>query len=124
MLRGADGQPAIRFRPLEAVAAVEGLETDPPADHNPRHGSWDVGPWVRFSDLPDGTFVALELRHTYKRGWKVVRRGRKIIAPGLPAGEASRDRIVAWSFRAFLERALAAGGCLDLLEPDHEGGKP
>jgi hypothetical protein len=97
---------ACRFRRLEAVEPVEGITTRPPADHDGRFGSWDTGPWVRFCDLADGSFVAIELRHTYKKGWKVARVG--------PArGEVSP--VVAWSFAEFLDRALGSGGRLERL---------
>jgi hypothetical protein len=98
---------AFRFLPMKAVEFVEGVKTCPPADYNGRPGSWDTGPWVRFCDLADGSFAAIELRHTYKKGWKVARVG------------PNRDEfspIVAWSFQDFLERALSNGGTLDRLE--------
>ncbi len=101
---------AFRFRPLERVEQVEGVKTQPPADYNDRYGSWDTGPWVRFCDLADGGYAAIELDHTYQRGWKVVR-------VGPTPGEASR--VIAWSFRAFLEGALASGGRLEVFGEVH-----
>jgi hypothetical protein len=96
-----------RFRPLEQVEQVEGLKTQPPADYDGRYGTWDTGPWVRFCDLADDGFVAIEFRHTYKKGWKVVRVG--------PA-PAEVSPIVAWSFQEFVERSLGSGGRLDVLQ--------
>jgi len=98
---------AFRFRPLEAVEPVEGITTQPAQDYPDYLSNWDTGPWVRFCDLADGSFVVIELRHTYERGWKMIRVG--------PArGEVSP--IVAWSFAEFLEKALSSGGRLDMLE--------
>jgi hypothetical protein len=99
---------ACRFRPLGAVEPVEGITTRRPDDYPDYLGSCDAGPWVRFCDLADGSFVAVELRHTYKKGWKVVRVG--------PAREEFSP-IVAWSFAEFLEKALGSGGRLDRLLP-------
>jgi len=98
---------AFRFRPLETVEQVEGIKTRQPADYKARLGSWDTGPWVRFCDLADGSFVVIELHDTYEIGWKVVHVG--------PArGEFSR--IVAWSFLEFLEKVLRSEGRLTFLE--------
>jgi hypothetical protein len=97
---------AFRFRPLEGVEQVDGLKTQTPADYDDGYGSWDRGQWVHFCDLPDGSFVAIELYETYKRGWKVVR-----VVPGA----AEFSPIVAWSFTDFLEKALSGGGQLDVL---------
>jgi hypothetical protein len=99
---------AFRFCSLEEVEPVEGITTRQPEDYPDYLSDWDAGPWVRFCDLADGSFVVIELRHTYKKGWKVVRVG--------PArGEVSP--IVAWSFAKFLDRALGSGGNLDRLQP-------
>jgi Domain of unknown function (DUF4419)/SMI1 / KNR4 family (SUKH-1) len=99
---------ACRFRPLEAVEPVEGITTRRSEDYPAYLSSWDSGPWVRFGDLADGSFVVIELRHTYKKGWKVVRVG------------SARDEfspIVAWSLAEFLDRALGSGGRLERLQP-------
>jgi hypothetical protein len=92
---------ACRFRPLGEVEPVEGITTRQPDDYPDYLSAWDTGPWVRFCDLADGSFVAVELRHTYERGWKVARVG--------PA-RGGVSPIVAWSFMAFLESALGGGG--------------
>jgi hypothetical protein len=89
---------ALRFRPLDAVEGVEGVTTRRPDDCPEYLAQWDVGPWVRFGDLADGSFVVIELSHTSERGWKVVR-------VGPDRGETSR--IIARSFAKFLGKALA-----------------
>jgi hypothetical protein len=81
--------------------------TRKPEDFPDYLSSWDIGRWVRYCDLADGSFVVIELRHTYEKGWKVVR-------VGPASGEVSP--IVAWSFQEFLEKALSSGGPLDVLE--------
>jgi hypothetical protein len=98
---------AYRFRSLEAVEPVDGLKVAPPAEDNDSI-RLRSGPWVRFCDLADGTFVAIELLHTYQKGWKVARVGP---APG------EVNPVIAWSFAEFLETALSSGGRLDWLEP-------
>ena len=99
---------AFRFRPLGAVEFVEGVRARRPDDYPDYLSGWDTGPGARFCDLADGSFVVIELRHTYERGWKVARVG--------PArGEVSP--VVAWSFREFLEGALGSGGRLDWPRP-------
>jgi len=90
---------AYRFRPLEKLEVVETIQTQPPPDYDGRSGSWDNGPWVRFCDLPDGSFVAIELCQTYEKGWKVVHGG---IPQAQPTGTC---QTIAWSFQGFLERA-------------------
>src|SRR5207248_1776790 len=97
---------AFRFRPLEEVEAVEGIATRKQEDCPDSLSSWDIGPWVRFCDLADGGFVVIELRHTYEKGWKVVRVG---------PDRQEVSLIVSWSFQAFLERALAGREDLDRL---------
>jgi hypothetical protein len=96
-----------RFRPLKTVEPVEGVTTRRPRDYPDYLSCRDTGPWVRFCDLADGSFVVLELRYTYGKGWKVIR-------VGPTPGEASP--VVAWSFQEFLEKALGSGGTLDVLE--------
>jgi hypothetical protein len=98
---------ALRFRPLEEVEAVEGTTTRRPDDYPDFMSGWNTGPCVRFCDLADGSFVVIELRHTYERGWQVVR-----VRPG----DGDTSPVVAWSFHEFLERALASGGRLSVLE--------
>jgi hypothetical protein len=99
---------AFRFHPLEAVVPAEGITTQQPQDYPEYLSSWDSGTWVRFCDLVDGSFIAIELHHTYKKGWKVVR-----LQPGITPANSP---IVAWSFAEFLEKALSSGGRLDVLE--------
>jgi hypothetical protein len=96
---------AYRFRPLEAVEAIEGVVTRRPADHPDDLPGQGGGPWARFCDLADGSFVAIELRDTYLKGWKVAR-----VGPARGVGS-----VVAWSFAEFLGKALASGGRLDVL---------
>jgi hypothetical protein len=103
---------AYRFRPLGAVEPAEGVTTRQPEDYPDYLSGWDTGPWVRFCDLADGSFVVIELRHTYERGWKVARVGPS-------RGEVSP--IVAWSFADFLDRALGSGGRLDQIGPGADG---
>lgn len=91
---------AYRFRPLEDVELVENVLVEEPegsADYHADSIRMAVGPWVRFCDLADGSFLVIEMRHTYKKGWKVVRVGptRDGVSP-----------VVAWSFQGFLDRAL------------------
>jgi hypothetical protein len=107
---------AIRFLPLQQVELVKGITTQLPAGFDNRFERWNVGPWVRFCDLADGTFVAAELRHTYEKGWKVVRKSRKIIPEATSAVGPEADRIVAWSFQEFLETALNSSGRLDMIQ--------
>jgi hypothetical protein len=98
---------AFHFRSLESVQPVEGERVEQPADGDDSI-FLQSAPWVRFCDLADGSFVAIELLHTYKKGWKVVRVG---------SARAEFSPIIAWSFARFLERALASGGRLERLEP-------
>jgi Domain of unknown function (DUF4419) len=100
-LPGAGGAAGYRFRPLGAVEMVEGL-TGRPVPGDPEIVVRNAGPWVRFCDLADGGFVAVEFRHTYRKGWKVVR-------VGAGRAGASGSPVVAWSFREFLEQALGDG---------------
>jgi hypothetical protein len=99
---------AYRFRGLEEAERVDGLRTEPPADRDERWGAWDTGPWVRFCDLADGSFLALELGHTYEKGWKVARGG----PPG--ASGTGTSPIVAWSFGELWGRVLEGGAGSEL----------
>jgi hypothetical protein len=89
------------------VEAVEGMSGQPSGDAADEIDIFNAGPWVRFCDLADGSFVALKLQHTYEKGWKVVR-----LKPGASPADSP---IVAWSFQDFLSRALGSGGRLDEL---------
>jgi hypothetical protein len=100
---------AFRIRPLEAIELVEGMTGQATPGYEDEVVILNAGPWVRFCDLADGTFLAIELRHTYKEGWKVVRTTAGASPPDCP--------VVAWSFRAFLDNALGSGGTLDVLRP-------
>src|SRR5262249_48069475 len=98
---------ALRFRPLEAVEQVEGPTGQPIPGGPIDVVVQNAGPWVRFCDLADGSFVALELRHTYKRGWKVAHSRLGESLPNCP--------VIAWSFQEFLDRALGSEGRPDRL---------
>ena len=97
-LVGEGGDATYRFRDLGSVEIVEGLRTEQPGD-DPDAFGWVGGPWVRFCDLADGTFLALELRHTHKNGWRVARGGTVDASTGL-------SPVVARSFEEVLRRAL------------------
>jgi hypothetical protein len=99
-LPGEGGDDAYRFRDLGSVEIVEGLRTEPKVETGEMIRVRDCGPWVRFCDLADGTFLALELRHEYEKGWKVVRGGT------VDAATTGISPIVAWSFEEILRRAL------------------
>ena len=97
-LNGEGGHADCRFRDLGSVEIVEGLRTEQPGD-DPDTFGWVGGPWVRFCDLADGTFLALELGHTHEKGWRVTRGGAVDASTGL-------SPVVAWSFEELLRRAL------------------
>jgi hypothetical protein len=102
-LVGEGGDAAYRFRDLGSIEIVEGLRAERPADEPDGFGRVR-GRWVRFCDLSDGTFLALELSHTPGKGWKVARGGTAAAAiTGL-------SPVVAWSFEELLRRALDGEG--------------
>lgn len=103
ILTGPGGQVVARLRPLEAVAVIEQLVAEGGDDESHTLPDGQVtrmatGPWLRFGDLADGSFVAIELRHTYMKGWRVVR---------MVPGGAGVCPVIAWSFAEFLEKVLA-----------------
>ncbi len=97
-LDGDGGDAAYRFRDLGSVEIVEYLSVERPGEDQ-YDFQWVRGPWVRFCDLADGTFLALELRHTHANGWRVARGG---------TGDASTgpSPVVARSFEEVLRLAL------------------
>ena len=97
-LVGEGGDAAYRFRDLGSVEIIEDLSVEQPIDEPVGFG-WVRGPWVRFCDLADGTFLALELSHTHEKGWRVARGGTVDASTGL-------SPVVAWSFEELLRRAL------------------
>jgi len=70
--------------------------------------------FVRFCDLSDGSFVAIELRHNWDQGWKIVRKSAAQTDTA-ETDATQKDQIIAWSFQEFVARALASGGRLDRL---------
>ncbi len=105
------GDASFRFRDLASVEIVEGLRSEPKVESESLIRVRDCGPWVRFCDLDDGTFLALELRHEYEKGWKVIRGGTA------ESASTGISPIVAWSIEEVLRRALD-GEKLDHLSID------
>ncbi len=97
-LIGEGGDAAYRVRDLGSVDLVEDLRVEQPADEPDGFGRVR-GPWVRFCDLTDGTFLAPELSHTYEKGWRVARGGTVDAITGL-------SLVIAWSFEEQLRRPL------------------
>lgn len=98
-----DAVAVYSFRPLETCEVIPDL--NPATISTGEDVIQPLTPRLaRFCDLPDGSFVAIELRHTWDKGWKVVRKS-----------SAETDRVIAWSFQEFLDRALATDGRLDRL---------
>lgn len=103
---------SVRFLPLENVEPVGGIRPTCPATWPNSILTWDSDLYVRFCDLSDGSFVAMELTTTslaytdgWEQGWKIVRKH----------GEDEEASVIAWSFGEFLKRALECGGVLDAL---------
>lgn len=93
------------FRPLEQCEVIP--DSNPVTISSEEFVVEPLRPSLaRFCDLADGSFVAIELRHTWEQGWKVVRKS-----------SAETDQVIAWSFEEFLARALASDGRLDRLLP-------
>lgn len=105
-------RPAFDFRSLEQVELLDPLRIG----IEKRGGHDDcqpAGPFLRFCDLADGSFVAIELACSWdeKMSWRVVRAGASA------NGDSHTSRLIADSFEEFFARALASGGNLDAVAP-------
>lgn len=90
------------LRPLESVEVIEKLEIEghPPDTFAGYEGEvieLATGPWLKFADLAEGASLAIELRHTHEKGWKVVRI------------EGEKASLIAWSLAEFITGCLPQG---------------